>query len=148
MLNALEFRPDPRYPRHRFAVAYLKDVFEPILVPISYLHSVDALGLCVANCNLKTLLEEDDSARCVIYRMDDGKPRRRDLSNGEIPQLFQGRSSKGSESYPGDRAFHMAGIPTFQIHSLELSEGREVYENVPAVAIRLGQHEALIVHDE
>ena len=147
-LDALDFNPHERHPRHTCAVTHLREIFEQILVPLSYLYEDDALGLCVANCNLKTLLEQNKETRCLVYRMDGGRVRDRTLTKGVIPQLFQGRSSAGSESYPGDRAFSDPTLPTLQVHMLRLEEDNQVFEGVPAVAIRLGQHEALLVHDD
>jgi hypothetical protein len=147
-LDLLDFRPNPDYPRHLYAVVSLKDIFKRVLVPLSYLYEDDALGLCVANCNLKTLLDRDETTRCLVYRMDGGQVRDRTLNKGLIPQLFQGRSSAGAESYPGDRAFHDPEIPTLQVHTLRLREGETISEGVPAVAIRLGHHEAILVQDE
>lgn len=147
-LGMLDFQQHDDYPRHHYAVVYLKDVFERILVPLSYLYEDDALGLCVANCNLKTLLDRDETIRCLVYRMDGGRVRDRTLNKGLIPQLFQGRSSAGSESYPGDRVFSDPKIPTLQVHILRLREGDKVFEGVPAVAIRLGHHTSILIHDE
>jgi hypothetical protein len=148
-LDGLEYQPDQRYPRHRCAVVYLKDIFERVLVPLSYLYEDDALGLCVVNCNLKTLLDRDQETRCLVYLMDGGKVRDRTLSKGVIPQLFQGRSSAGSEAYPGDRAFSNGRLPTLQLHSLKLRDGDQLLEDIRAVAIRLlGEHESLVVHDD
>jgi hypothetical protein len=147
-LDKLTFQLDAKYPRHGYALVQLKEVFEQVLVPLSYLHEDDALGLCVANCNLKTLLDRDATARCVVYLMDGGRVRERTLTNGLIPQLFQGRSSAGAESYPGDRAFADPTLPTLQVHALRLLDGTATIDNLRAVAIRLGQHEALLIHDE
>lgn len=147
-LDALDFKPHERHSRHTCAVTHLCEIFEQVLVPLSYLYEDDALGLCVANCNLKTLLEQNKETRCLVYRMDGGRVRDRTLTKGVIPQLFQGRSSAGSESYPGDRAFSDPTLPTLQVHMLRLEEDDQVFEGVPAVAIRLRQHEDLLVHDD
>lgn len=147
-LERLEFEPDRGHPQHHYAVVHLRDVFEQVLVPLSYLDEDDALGLCVVNCNLATLLEHDEDARCIVYLMDRGRPRLRRLTNGVIPQLFQGRSSAGAQSYPGDRAFSDENLPTMQIHILRVEENSLIFENVPAVAVRLHQHEDILVHDE
>lgn len=80
--------------------------------------------------------------------MDGGQVRKRTLSNGIIPQLFQGRSSAGSESYPGDRAFYRPEVPTLQLHTLQLLDGDHLIDGIRAVAIRLGHTEAMILHDE
>jgi hypothetical protein len=148
-LNTLEFIPHPEYGQHHSSLVYLRDIFEQILVPISYLDEEDALGLCVVNCNLKTLLERDSDARCRVYLMSRGITRRRTLTNGLIPQLFQGRSSKGARSYPGDRVFADEDIPTLQIHMLRLEQDdRQRFDNVPALAVRLAQQEDMLIHDE
>lgn len=147
-LDRLEFKPDGDHHQHHYAVTYLREVFEQVLVPLSYLDEEDALGLCVANCNLKTLLERHEDARCLVYLMDRGRQRVRRLTNGLIPQLFQGRSSAGAQSYPGDRAFRDEQSPTVQIHMLRVEDANQTFENVPAVAVRLGQQEDMLVHDE
>ncbi|HYG64955.1 MAG TPA: Z1 domain-containing protein [Thermoanaerobaculia bacterium] len=147
-LKGLDFRKHETYPRHHYAFVALREFFERVLVPLSYLYEDDALGLCVANCNLKTLLERDENALCKVYLMDGGRVRQRSLRNGLIPQLFQGRSSAGSVSYPGDRAFSDPNLPTLQIHQLSLSEGGRVIDNIQALAIKLGQHEDVLLHDD
>lgn len=145
-LDGLAYQPDEHYPRHRYAVAFLKDIFERVLVPLSYFFEDDALGLCVANCNLKTLLERDEQTRCRVYLMDGGRVRERAF--GKSFRLFQGPSSAGSESYPGDRAFRDPNLPTLQVHSLTLRDGDRALEGIRAVAIRIGQYEAILVHDD
>lgn len=147
-LDGLNFTPDEEHPRHEYAVMYLRDLYERVLVPLSYLHEDDALGLCVANCNIKTLIETDSDARCLVYRMDGGKPRVRQLSSGVIPQVFQGRSSAGAASYPGDRAFSDPMMTTVQLHNLRLKAGDNDLGDFPIVAIRLRHHQALLVHDD
>lgn len=147
-LEELSFTPHEAYGQHHFAVVLLRDVFEQVLVPLSYLDEEDALGLCVVNCNLKTLLEQDANLMCRIYLMDRGRTRLRRLTNGVIPQLFQGRSSAGAQSYPGDRAFVDADTPTVQIHMLRVEEGDQTFDNIPGVAVRLPRQEDVLVHDE
>lgn len=147
-LDRLAFTPNEKHARHGYAIVYLRDLYEEVLVPLSYLHEDDALGLCVANCNIKTLIENDNNARCIVYRMDGGRPRVRQLSNGVVPQVFQGRSSAGAESYPGDRAFADQAMTTVQLHNLRLKEGDDNLGDFPIIAIRLAHHEALLVHDE
>ncbi|MGH8069993.1 MAG: Z1 domain-containing protein [Candidatus Entotheonellia bacterium] len=142
-LDRLEFQSDKRYPRHRCAMAHLKEIYERVLVNLSYLYEHDALGLCTANCNLKTLLDRDETAPCLVYLMG-GDRGDRTLRKGLIPQLFQGPSG----SYPGDREVSHLEIPTLQVHVLRLREQDKVFEGVPAVAIRLPHHEAILVHDE
>jgi hypothetical protein len=147
-LDRLSFTPHETYGQHHSAFVRLQDVFEQVLVPLSYLDAEDALGLCVVNCNLKTILEQDVNISCRVYLMDRGRTRLRRLTNGVIPQLFQGRSSVGARSYPGDRDFIDADTPTVQIHMLRVQEGDQTFENVPAVAVRLPLQEDVIVHDE
>lgn len=148
-LDGLDFTPHEEYPRHSYAVMYLRDLYEQVLVPLSYLHENDALGLCVVNCNIKTLIENDNDARCLVYRMDAGQPPRvRQLTNGLIPQVFQGRSSAGAASYPGDRAFFDQTMTTVQLHNLHLQEGNNHIGDFLIIAIRLGRHKALLVHDD
>ncbi len=151
LLGALKdvvFRPNEQYPQHHFAVCHLRDVFERVLVPWSYLDDRDSVGLCYVNCCLESLLEREPDATCLIYRMDSGRQRVRRLSNGAIPQLFQGRSSAGSESYPGDRAFADRSVPTVQIHTLTLEEETTHVADVPAVAIRIPKPEDFLIHDD
>ncbi|MEM7313618.1 MAG: hypothetical protein AAF497_10755 [Planctomycetota bacterium] len=150
-LRELDLIDDDDHPQHKYAVTFLSEVFERFLVPLSYLDEQDALGLCVANCNLKTLLDHSDQQRCLVYFMDHGRARRRTLTNGRIPQLFQGRSSAGEEAYPGDRAFcdRDRRIPTIQVHMLTLSEnGEEVPGHVPAVAVKVPNPEDVLIHED
>jgi hypothetical protein len=150
LLEQLAFTPHELHQQHHSACLSLQDVFERILVPLSYLDEHDALGLCTVNCNLRTLLERDPNAACRVYLMDRGRTRLRRLTNGVIPQLFQGRSSAGAESYPGDRAFvdSDTNTVTVQVHMLRLQEGQTALEEVPAVAVRLPRQEHLLIHDE
>lgn len=147
-LERLQFVAHEDHPQHHYAVAYLRDVFEQVLVPLSYLDENDALGLCVVNCNLATLLERNEDMQCVVYLMDHWRQRLRRLTNGIIPQLFQGRSSAGAQSYSGDRAFSDRDLPTIQIHMLRVEDEDWTLENVPAVAVKLPRQEDMVVHDE
>lgn len=147
-LDRLEFTPDIGHEQHQSAVVLLRDVFEQVLVPLSYLDEEDALGLCVVNCNLKSLLERDSDALCRVFLMDRGRVRLRRLTNGVIPQLFQGRSSAGVQSYPGDRAFADDDMPTIQIHSLHVQDDNDDFQNVPAVAVKLTRQQSMLFHDE
>jgi hypothetical protein len=148
-LDALTFKPDDGHSQHHVALVQLRDIFEQVLVPFSYLDEQDALGLCVANCNLQTLLEQNEDALCLVYLMNRGeKPRLRRLTDGVIPELFQGRSSKGAQSYPGDRAFCHADLPTLQLHMLRIEgDGRRI-EPVPAMAVRLPHHRDVLIHED
>ncbi len=148
-VEELAFGPNGEHPQHQYAIARLEGVFEQILVPLSYLEEGDALGLCVVNCNLKTILERNAVANCLVYLMDRGRLRVRRLDGGGcIPQLFQGRSSAGAQSYPGDRAFAVNDMVTVQIHMLRVESEDEVRENVGAVAVRLPTEWDLLVQDE
>jgi hypothetical protein len=147
-LEGLAFVPHARYEQHQSAVVYLRDVFEQVLAPLSYLERQDSLGLCVVNCSLKTILDLNNDSRCVIYLMDRGRQRVRTLTNGLIPQLFQGRSSAGADSYPGDRYFSDRDLTTIQVHMLRVQGDDWALENVAAVAVRLGYQEDILVHDE
>lgn len=149
-LETLDFAPDENYPRHRYAVGYLREVFEQVLVPLSYLDEDDSLGLCVVNCTVKSMLDRDEDVRCLVYKMDGGNIRLRRLTNGLIPQLFQGRSSAGAQAYPGDRAFCNQELLTVQIHMLRVEDQAtgEVFEPVPAVAVRVTRQEDVLIHDE
>jgi hypothetical protein len=80
--------------------------------------------------------------------MDRGRVRLRRLTNGVIPQLFQGRSSAGVQSYPGDRAFADDDMPTIQIHSLHVQDDNDDFQNVPAVAVKLTRQQSMLFHDE
>ena len=148
-LENLDLADDQDHPQHRWAVAFLAEVFEDFLVPLSYLEDGDALGLCVANCNLRTLIDQNDEKRCLIYFMDHGRNRLRTLTRGRIPQLFQGRSSAGAQSYPGDRAFCDQQIPTIQIHMVTVAKDDDVVqEGVPAVAIKIPNWQDVVIHDD
>lgn len=149
-LNALEFAPDEEYPQHALALVTLEDLFRQILVPWSYLEERDGVGLCAVNCHIATLLERNPDAECVVFSMvHGGAPRRRELNNsGFIPELFQGRSSAGEGSYPGDRAFTGAPLVTIQVHRLNLIRGAHVWSDVPAIAVRLNRVRDVIVHEE
>jgi hypothetical protein len=71
------------------------------------------------------------------------------LTNGQVPQLFQGRSSAGAQSYPGDRAFYNQRLPTIQIHNLKLIEDDQtLHNNVPAVAIKIPNVHDVLIHED
>ena len=148
-LERLEFQAHNDHPQHHYAVVRLQEVFERILVPLSYLDDEDGLGLCVVNCNLKTALEQNADASCLLYLMDRGKMRLRRLNNkGFIPQLFQGRSSAGAQSYPGDRALVDEDLPTVQVHMLHVQGDNQSFKNVAAIAIKLAEQEDMLMQDE
>lgn len=151
-LNSLDLANEEDHPQHKWAVVYLKEIYEGFLVPLSYADEHDSLQLCVANCNLKTLIDKDPEARCLVYFMSHGQTRNRTLRNDAIPQLFQGRSSAGAQSYPGDRAFCDERIPTIQIHILDLYQDAQAqrprYNNVPAVAIKIPGLKDVLIHDD
>ena len=136
------------YPQHHYVVAPLSEIFERILAGLSYLDDQDGLGLCVVNCHLTSVLEQDADARCLVYLMDRGETRNRTTTKGAIPQLFQGRSSAGAQSYPGDRAFFDKNVPTVQVHMLRVNDDQQIFEDVPAVAIRLPEQRDILVQDE
>jgi Z1 domain len=148
LFDGIGFEPHPQYAQHEWAVVPLDDVFEQVLAPYSYLDAKDALKLCFVNCNLKTLLERDSHARCLVYRMDRLRTRNRELTNGRIPQFFQGRSSAGANNYPGDRDFCDSDLPTIQVHMLRAYDEAHEYVNVPAVAVHLPTTRDMLAHDE
>ena len=151
-LNSLDLTDDEQDPQHKWAMVYLQELYERFLVPLSYTAELDSLQLCVANCNLKSLADEDPEAKCLVYFMSNGEPRKRTLKSDSVPQLFQGRSSAGALSYPGDRAFCDQRIPTVQIHILDLYESKQArrpkYSHVPAVAIKIPGFKDVLLHDE
>lgn len=132
-----EFEPDLKFQQHLVALFNLEEVFQNLLVPWSYIHEDDALGLCIVNCNIATYLEKGSKIPCQIVIMDKGQTRQRTLSNGCIPELFQGRSSAGAGHYPGDQKVYNPSMVTIQIHNLKLKEGKILADNIPAIAIRL-----------
>jgi len=147
-LDRIDFQADSQFNQHHYARVYLRELYEQVLVPLSYYDEDDALGLCVVNCNLKTLLERNDDGQCLVYLMSRGSVRERTLTSGRIPQLFQGRSSAGADSYPGDLAFSDTQIPTIQIHLLRIGDGSRAFENVPAIAVKIPSQQDILVHDE
>ena len=150
-LDAIAFQPDDEYPQHALALIRLREVFERVLVPWSYIEERDAVGLCGVNCHVATLLERDPDADCIVFSMGHGgRLRERELNgNGFIPQFFQGRSSAGADRYPGDRAFAAPRpLLTVQIHRLNLTQADQTWANVPALAVRLPLVRGVLVHIE
>jgi hypothetical protein len=149
VLDGIRFEPHHRYAQHYEAIVRLQDIFEQILVPLVYSDEQDALGLCVVNCNIKTLLERDADASCLVVRMNYGeRPRVRRLDNdGFIPELFQGRSSAGAHSYPGDRTFADDHLPTLQVHTLRVEHGGRPIEPVVGIAVRLPRPRPVLIHN-
>jgi hypothetical protein len=80
--------------------------------------------------------------------MSHGTIRERTLTNGYIPQLFQGRSSAGVDLYPGDLAFSDTQIPTIQVHLLRIRDGSRAFENVPTIAVKIPNQHDILIHDE
>jgi len=148
VFGGIDWTPDTDYSQHSVATVNLREVFERVMVPWSYLYEDDVLGLCAVNCNLASLLERNPDSICRVYLMNGGSPRDRSLRSGLIPQLFQGRSSAGSESYPGDRHFYAKDQPTLQIHVLNLEGDKASFRGVPAIAVHLHTMEDLLIHDE
>jgi hypothetical protein len=152
VLASLTFNDDDASnPRHKVTSVPLREVFQALLVELSFVDERDSVDLCAVNCQLADLLDAEPDATCDIYWMDPKQKRTRALNeNGHIPQLFQGRSSKGAESYPGDRFYCDSTKVTVQIHLLDvtLEDGRTVLKRVPAVAVRLPSVEDIIVQPE
>jgi hypothetical protein len=97
---------------------------------------------------LSDQIERNADARCIVYEMSSGKPRKRSLNGkGEITNLFQGAdpskasgSLKVGDRYPGDREM-VASVhePVIQIHRVDIknSEGGVITPDVPTVAVRV-----------
>ena len=141
------FEQDEEYPQHEVAFRVsLADVLENFLIPLAYPDEVDSVGLCAINCQIADVLEERPDEVCTIYVMNRGEARRRAMVQGRVQQLFQGRSSAGSQNYPGDRAFHNSHRFSFQLHNLTLTSDDEEIPNVLALALRPPKREDMIVH--
>lgn len=151
-LSGLKLAPWPGHAQHQFARVKMRDVFERVLVELSYLDEDDALKLCVVNCNFTSILEKDKDAECAVVFMSYGqKARKRELSDKaprKLKQLFQGRSSKGEQSYPGDRAICDKEVPTIQVHNLRIEGPGGPFDNVPAVAVKIPGYKDVLFHDE
>jgi len=147
-LAEIEFTPYARYPQHYFTTIPLREVLENLLLKWTVFHDGDALGLCVINCNIISLLEQREETPCRILKMANFQPRFRRLTNGIIPTLFQGPSSAGSERYPGDSAFFEREMPTIQLHLLDLEEDGFSARNVPSIAIHLPTIGDMLSHED
>lgn len=147
-LERLNFTPFAGFTQHSYAIVPLEQVSQHILMEWAAFHEEDALGLCIMNCNIRSLLEHRPNAVCQLIKMNNLEPRLRSLQGNVIPTLFQGPSSAGSDRYPGDRLFFEQSMPTIQFHSLSLRIGAQSINKVPALAIHLPGMQDMLSHEE
>ena len=130
----------PEFQHSRATNVALRDVYEKLLVPFRTTAFIDSPKFMEVILQIDAYLDSNADALCTVYYMSQGRIRERTLdSKGQIPTLFQGRSSKAGEfNYPGDAKIRGKG-PTVQIHILRLvDEDKEtVAEKVPAIAVWL-----------
>ena len=118
----------------------LKDVYEELLVPLQFKRWVDTDKFTQVHLQIAVYLDSHPDELCTVYCIkNDDNPRTRTLDgNGEIPELFQGPSSRTGEQYPGDRQIKAVKGVTIQIHNVTIihPNGKTV-PDIPAVAVWL-----------
>lgn len=99
----------------------------------------DNIGLLL---QLERALEKNPDEVCTIYQMSFKIRRERSLRDGgTISYLFQGPApvrpvERQGSIYPGDLKLHDADDVTIQLHTIDLTEGKEIVKrNVPVVAV-------------
>lgn len=110
---------------HQRATTTLRDVYENLLVPLSWGHPQDTANFTGMLLNLENRLVDDEEkqrepTRCEIYVMSANETRERTLNSDIIKNLYQGKDA-GSK-YPGDRKIRSKsdGVVTVQIHRLNV----------------------------
>ena len=70
------------------------------------------------------VMDNDDIAHCHLYKMAHEKEYRERSVNdiGRINQLFSGRSTKGNDTYVGDRYLQHEDFLSIQIHTVKLTK--------------------------
>lgn len=86
-------------------------------------------------------LEASPTASGTVFVMQPDPRERKLREDSDTIQLFQGRSSKGASSYPGDEAIHDRSV-TLQIHWLKVTKKeqnshRVLADRIPGIAIYL-----------
>ena len=144
LTSRLTFNDDPgndrRTPAQRHLVAYsvsLREVLEQVLVPWRILDPDDARDFMAVLLLIQRSIESNGDEHCRIYRMSDKRTEGRSLSDGRI-QPFQGRNN--NTGYPGDRALHVPGRVTLQLHHYpRVSESPESLKRRQAIATNVDQ---------
>jgi hypothetical protein len=139
----VRLQPDPSYPQHRRAIVDLRSLVANFLIPYICADDRDETSMYAITAALNSYARDNADALCQLYFMSYGETRYRQqgAKTNEIA-LMQGRSSAGSDRYPGDRAFCDKEITTVQVHTLNIgrasrTSSRPLFENVAATAIRL-----------
>ena len=123
----------------------LKDVCEELLVPLQFKRWTDTDKFTQVQLQIAVYLDSHPDELCTVYHIkNDDNPRTRTLDeNDEIPELFQGPSSRTGERYPGDRQIKAVKGITIQIHNVTvIHRNGEVVPNIPAVAVWLPKNMA------
>lgn len=119
----------------------LKSAYEDLLIQLRMTRLNDSQRFTGVLLQLINHIDEYPNAKCTIYLMSAGNPRKRTANdNDEIPNLFQGRNPlSGKAIYPGDRKIYNPNNLTIQVHILriESSDRSRVYESIPAIAVRI-----------
>ena len=123
----------------------LKDLCEELLVPLQFKRWIDTDKFTQVHLQIAVYLDSHPNELCTVYHIrNDDNPRTRTLDeNDEIPELFQGPSSRIGDRYPGDRQIKAVEGVTVQIHNVTvIHQNGEVVPNIPAVAVWLPKNMA------
>lgn len=125
--------------QHERADVELGTAYEDLLVGMRMVEEDQPtfLGLLLS---LEDYISRNADVRCVIYRMSQGRTRRRSLAHGSatrISSLLQGEH----ESYLGDRFVRDEGAITIQLHYVDVTpdtrSSNVLRGSVPFVAIKV-----------
>lgn len=148
LVSALHFAPDTTYQSALLAQQHEVAGDVPIRLVSEFLgdylfpdpdDTASSVGIMV---QLSRIFSENPGATVRVLRM---RPRFKSMEGrqvdgaGRFPKGFlQGRTGKGTTSYPGDRAFIDPDKVTLQLHSLDLKQdGMMVARGAPLVAIHV-----------
>ena len=118
----------------------LRDVCEELLVPLQVRRWTDTEKFRRVCLQIAIYLDSHPDELCTVYHItNENNTRTRTLDEkNEIPELFQGPSSRTGERYPGDRQIKASKGVTVQIHNFTvIHRNGEVTPNIPAIAVWL-----------
>ena len=118
----------------------LRNVCEELLVPLQVRRWTDTEKFRRVCLQIAIYLDSHPDELCTVYHIiNENNTRTRTLDEkNEIPELFQGPSSRTGERYPGDRQIKASKGVTVQIHNFTvIYRNGEVTPNIPAIAVWL-----------
>lgn len=116
---------------------FLRDVHDRLLTQYMVRRIEDSRSFSPLLRQIQVYLNGHPDEPCTIILMSDWHEIRRDLVNGRIPELFQGRQvAQGADTYPGDQQVKDEDKITVQLRNLTLGPRQAPFvENVPHLAV-------------